>query len=124
MNYQDLLHSRIIPPQIVPHIQKASQNNVPVLLQGEQGIGKEAVAKVIHRSSERKYHRFYKIDCKMLKEGTLHPQLAHLFKEIQYGAVPATLFLKEVGSLSLGDQSRLLELLEEGVFKHNSEKRM
>ncbi|HSB03903.1 MAG TPA: sigma 54-interacting transcriptional regulator [Thermodesulfobacteriota bacterium] len=124
MNYQDLLHSRIIPPQIVPLIERASQNNVPVLVQGEQGIGKEAVAKAIHQSSEWKYHRFYKIDCKMLKEGTLHPQLGRLFKEIQYGAVPATLFLKEVGYLSPGDQTKLLELLEEGVFKHNSEKRM
>ena len=101
MNYQDLLQSRIIPPQIVPLIQKACQNSVPVLLQGEQGIGKEAVAKAIHQSSEWKYHRFYRVDCKMLKEGTLHAQLGQLFKEIQYGTVPATLFLKEVGFLSL-----------------------
>ena len=75
MQYQDILHARIIPPQIIPLVEKAAQNNIPVLIQGEQGVGKEWVAKVIHQSGEWRYHRFYKIDCKMLKEGTL---LSHL----------------------------------------------
>ena len=45
MQYQDILHARIIPAQIIPLVQKAAQNNVPVLIQGEQGVGKEWVAK-------------------------------------------------------------------------------
>ena len=124
MQYQDILHARIIPAQIIPLIQKAAQNNVPVLIQGEQGVGKEWVARVVYQTGEWKYHRFYKIDCKILKEGTLLSQLSLLFKEIRYGAIPATLFFKEVGYLSQGDQLRLVDLMEEGLFKFNGEKRI
>ncbi|OGP95467.1 MAG: hypothetical protein A2157_05795 [Deltaproteobacteria bacterium RBG_16_47_11] len=124
MNYQELIQSRIIPPKIVPLIQKAGQNNVPVLIQGEQGVGKEWVAKVIYHSGEWKYGGYYKIDCKMLREETLLHHLAPLMKEIHYGALPATLFLKEVGYLSHGDQRRLLEWVEEGLFKYNAEKQI
>jgi hypothetical protein len=124
MNQQDLLHSPLLPSQITPLIQKASQNNVPVLILGEQGIGKEWVAKVIHQTGGWKYHRFHKIDCKMFKEGTLFSQLAPLFNEIYYEAVPATLFLKEVEFLSHGDQLKLLEMIEGGIFKQNGERQM
>ncbi len=124
MNQQHLLQSPILPAQIIPLIQKAAQSNVHVLILGEQGVGKEWVARIIYQSGEWKFHRFYKIDCKILREGSLLSQLALLFKEIRYGAIPATLFLKEVGYLNPGDQLRLLGLMEEGLFKHNGEKRI
>ena len=123
MKYQDLAQAQIIPSQIVPLVEKAGQNNVPVYIQGEQGVGKEWIAKMIHQLGEWKYHRFYKIDCRMLKEGTLLQQFSPLFKEIRYGAIPTTLFLKEVGCLGLGDQLKLLELLEGGFFLFEDEKR-
>ncbi|RPJ11279.1 MAG: hypothetical protein EHM36_01735, partial [Deltaproteobacteria bacterium] len=123
MKYQEILKARIIPPQVVPLVQKAGQNGVPVLIQGEQGVGKEWVAKTIHQWSEWKDHRFYKINCKMVKEGTLLHHLSPLFREIRYGAIPATLFLKEVGQLGSGDQSRLVELVEEGFLRTDGEKR-
>jgi transcriptional regulator with AAA-type ATPase domain len=124
MNQQHILQSPIIPPQMVPLIQKASQNSIPILILGERGIGKERVAKAIHQSGEWKYHRFHKIDCKMLKEKTFFSQLTCLFSEIRHGAIPATVFCKEVGALDHRDQLNLLELIEEGVFKFNGEKRM
>jgi hypothetical protein len=123
MKYQDLVQAQIIPSQIVPLVEKAGQSNVPVYIQGEQGAGKEWIAKMIHQLGEWKYHRFYKIDCKMLKEGTLPQQFSPLFKEIRYGAIPTTLFLKEVGCLGLADQLKLLELLEGGSFQFEDEKR-
>ena len=52
MKYQDLLQAQIIPSQIVPLVQKAGQNNVPVYIQGEQGVGKEWIAKMIHQLGE------------------------------------------------------------------------
>lgn len=122
MKYEDILQAQIIPSQIVALVQKAGQNNVPVFIQGEQGVGKEGVAKAIHQLGEEKYYRFYKIDCKMLKEETLLPQISPLFKEIRYGAIPATLFLKEVGSLGPADQLKLLEWMEEGFFQDPSGK--
>ena len=59
----------------------------------------------------------------MLRERTLFFPLAHLFTEIRYGSIPATVFLKEVGYLSHGDQLKLVELIEEGLFEYKGEKR-
>ena len=124
MNYQELLQSPIIPAQIVPLTQKAAQNIAPVLIQGEQGTGKELIAKIIHYTGDWKYHRFYKIDCRILKEDSFHAQLSHLFKEINYGTIPATLYLKEVEYLGQRSQLKLLELIEDGLLQNGDEKKM
>ncbi|MEW6375337.1 MAG: sigma 54-interacting transcriptional regulator [Thermodesulfobacteriota bacterium] len=123
MNYQELLKSPILPSQIVTLTQKAANNNAPVLIQGEQGTEKELVAKIIHHTGNWKYYRFYKIDCKILTEEAFGKQLYLLFKEINDGAVPATLYLKEVGYLGQANQLKLLELIEEGVFQNGHEKK-
>jgi len=124
MNYQELLQSPIIPSQIVTLTQKAAQNIAPVLIQGEQGTGKELIAKVIHYTGDWKYYRFYKIDCRILTEDRFHAQLSHLFKEINYGTVPATLYLKEVGYLGQSNQLKLLELIEDGLLQNGEEKKI
>ena len=119
MNYQELLQSPMIPSQISAWAQKAAQNNAPVLIQGEQGTGKELLAKIIHHTGDWKYYRFYKIDCRILGENEFAEHLLHLFKEINYGAIPATLYLKEVGYLGQVNQLKLQELIEEGVFQND-----
>jgi len=124
MNYQELLQSPIIPAQIVPLTQKAAQNIAPVLIQGEQGTGKELIAKIIHYTGDWKYHRFYKIDCRILKEDSFHAQLSHLFKEINYGTIPATLYLKEVEYLGQSSQLKLLELIEDGLLQNGDENKI
>ena len=123
MNYQALLHSPLIPSSILPLVQKAAHTHVPVFIQGEQGTGKELIAKVIHYSGDWKYYRFYKVDCKILTDDKLVDQLKQLFKETNFGAIPVTLYLKEVGQLGQLDQFRLLDLMEDGIFEKDSEKR-
>ena len=124
MNYQDLLHSPIISTHVASLIQKAAQNNVPVLIQGEQGTKKDLIAKVIHDSGDWKFYRYYKIDCKLLTAGAFWEYLSRVLKEINYGTTPATLYFKEVGSLEHVIQSKLLELIEEGVFQNEGEKKV
>ena len=124
MNYQELLHSPMIPSQIVTLAQKASHNNAPVLIQAEQGAGKELIAKIIHHTGDWKYYRFYKIDCKIIAENEFSEQLLHLFKEINYGTIPATLYLKEVGYLGQVNQLKLQELIEDGVFQNDIGKKI
>ena len=120
MKYEDILQAQIIPPRLFLWFRKPARMMFLFSFMGEQGVGKEWVAKAIHQLGEEKYHRFYKIDCKMLKEETLLPQISPLFKEIRYGAIPATLFLKEVGTLGPADQLKLLEWMEEGFFQDPS----
>jgi transcriptional regulator with AAA-type ATPase domain len=105
-------------------IQKTAHNNVPVLIQGEQGTEKELIAKIIHYAGDSKYYRFYKIDCKILTPETFRDQLSYIVKEINYGTIPATLYLKEVGYLGQVDQQSLLELIEDGVFQDGTEKKV
>jgi hypothetical protein len=123
MNYQELLHSPLIPSPVLLLTQKAAHNNVPVFIQGEQGTGKELIAKVIHHSGDWKYYRFYQVDCKILTEDGFVDQLIRLFKETNFGASPATLYLKEVGQLGQYDQSKLLDLMEDGIFQNGEMKK-
>ncbi len=123
MNYQDLIHSPILSPQVVKLVQKSALNNAPVFIQGEQGTGKELLAKVIHHTGDWKSHRFYRFDCQILGENGLFAHLRPLFEEIHFGMTPATFFLNEVGHLSPMDQLKLLELVEDGLFQNGVEKR-
>jgi two-component sensor histidine kinase len=122
MNYQELLQSPIIPTQIVLWIQKTAHNIAPVLIQGEQGTGKELIAKIIHYTGDWRYYHFYKIDCRILTEDIFNRQLSHLLKEINYGTIPATLYLKEVEHLSQNSQQKLLELVEDGLLQQGDKK--
>lgn len=124
MNYQELLQSPIIPHQIVTLIQKAAHNIAPVLIQGEQGTGKELMAKIIHYIGDWRCYRFYKMDCRILTEDMFNDQLSHLFKGINYGTIPATLYLKEVGYLGQSSQLKLLELIEDGLLQNGDEKKI
>jgi hypothetical protein len=121
MNYQELLHSPIVSSKIAPFIEKASQSPVPVLLLGEQGTGKELIAKLIHHTGEHKYLPFYKIDCKFLTEETFREQLSRILREIREKGVPGTLYLREVGFLEEGNQLKLLELVGDGILSHGGE---
>ncbi len=123
MNYQELIHSPIIPAQVISLTQKAAHNNVPVFIQGEHGTEKELIAKAIHYGGDWKYYRFYKIDCKNQTEDSFDDQLLHIFKENNLGTIPATVYLKEVGELGHRLQAKLLELVEDGLVQTGTEKK-
>jgi len=123
MNYQELLHSPILSFQVISLIEKAGHHDLPVLILGEKGVGKERVAKIIHSMGERKSDRFYKMDCRNLTEEAFDDQLSRLFKETGDGTLPATLFMKEVGFLRGEIQAKVLELMEEGLFDYGSGKK-
>jgi DNA-binding NtrC family response regulator len=124
MNYQALLHSPLVPSQIAPLAEKAAHNNVPVLIQGEHGTEKELIAKIIHYAGDWKYYRFYKIDCKIQTEDSFAEQFIRIFRENNYGTIPATVYLKEVGRLGHFNQSKFLELVEDGIFQNGTEKKI
>ena len=122
MNYQDLLHSPLFPSQITGLVTKASRTRAPILIQGERGTGKELIAKIIHYTGEWKHHRFQKRDCRTLSEEAFANEVSLLSKDRPAGAVPETLFFKEVGALSQANQFRLLDLMEENLLRGGSDK--
>ena len=124
MNYLELVHSPILTPQLATLTQKAAYNNVPLLIQGEQGTRKELIAKLIHHLGDWRDYRFHKINCQIVTEETFTAQLSRLFKELRDGVSPSTLYLREVGYLGQENQQKLVELIEEGFFREGDEKKL
>jgi len=123
MNYQELIYSPLIPSQIVPLIERASHNSAPVLIQGEQGTEKELTAKIIHHAGDWKYYRFYKVECKAQTEDSFSDQFLRIFNENNFGTIPATIYLEEIGALRQSIQTKVSELVEDGFLQTGTEKR-
>ncbi len=105
-----------------------ADSDVPVLIQGETGTGKELVAGAIHGESARKGNPFIPVNCGALPEGTLESELfghvkgsftgAHRDKKGRFElADGGTIFLDEVGELSPTTQVKLLRVLQDGTFE-------
>ena len=102
----------------------ASLSNIPVLLQGESGAGKEVAARFIHNHGPRRDSPFVALNCssipKSLAESILEGSVKGAFTgavEEKLGLVRSaeggTLFLDEIGELPLETQSKLLRILQE-----------
>lgn len=105
-------------------IKKVAASHVNVLILGESGVGKECIAKFIHRYSDQKHHPYIVVDCGSTPAGILESELfghmkgsfTHAVKD-KKGLIEAadkgTLFLDEIGNISQDMQSRLLRFLED-----------
>ena len=106
---------------------QVAKTNLAVFIQGESGVGKEIIPRVIHENSLRKTKRYIAINCGSIPEGTIDSELFGHVKgsftgadrdhEGYFGAANGgTLFLDEVGELPLPTQVRLLRVLETGEY--------
>ncbi len=110
------------------NIQKISNEDCSVLIEGETGTGKELIANAIHRNSSRKEYPFVAINCGSYPKGLIqselfgyekgsftgaHQQRIGLIESAQNG----TLFLDEIGDLPLEQQVNLLRFLEERTIE-------
>ncbi len=109
-------------------IQKISPTSATVLIEGENGTGKELVAKSIHFNSPRRDNAFVAVNCAALSENLLESELFGHEKGAFTGAVAmkkgrfeladgGTLFLDEIGEISPQLQVKLLRVLQEKVFE-------
>ena len=106
---------------------KVSNSEATILIQGENGTGKEMVAKAIHYNSPRKDAVFIAVNCSAFNDNLLDSELFGHVKGAFTGAVKdkkgffevangGTLFLDEIGDMSLSMQVKLLRVLQEGTF--------
>jgi two-component system response regulator AtoC len=108
-------------------LDKIAGANVPVLIQGESGTGKDIIARLIHTRSPWKSGPYVKVNCPAIPGTLLESELFGYEKGAftgAYGSKPGrvelahrgTLFLDEISELDLALQSKLLQLLQDGQF--------
>lgn len=108
-------------------LEKVSNSESSVFIQGENGTGKELVAKAVHFYSSRKDNQFLAVNCSAFNDNLLDSELFGHVKGSFTGAVKdkkglfetahgGTLFLDEIGDTSLSMQVKLLRVLQEGTY--------
>lgn len=107
---------------------KVAGTQAPVLLQGESGVGKSMLARIIHQISDRKERVFLKINCGTIPATLMESELFGYEKGAFTGAMPGgkagmletahmgTVFLDEIAELPPEMQVKLLEVIEEKTF--------
>ncbi len=126
--FEELIGDTPAMRRVVELIQKVAPTDSTVLLLGESGTGKEVVANMIHRLSGRRDEPFIAINCAALPEQILESELfghvrgaftgadsdkVGLFEEADGG----TIFLDEIGDMSLVSQAKLLRVLQSGEIR-------
>jgi DNA-binding NtrC family response regulator len=114
--------------EIFKLIGRIAKSDAAVLIQGESGTGKELVARTIHESSRRAGKPFLAVNCAAIPETLLESELFGHEKGAFTGATYSrkgkfelshggTIFLDEVGDMSLSTQAKILRVLQEHTFE-------
>jgi DNA-binding NtrC family response regulator len=109
-------------------LETVAPTNSTILISGETGTGKEVIARAIHHNSPRRMHRFVALNCSAIPETLLEAELFGHVRGAFTGAVgnrqgrmeqahKGTLFLDEVGTMSVALQMKLLRVLQEREFE-------
>ncbi|MCE9669278.1 sigma-54 dependent transcriptional regulator [Myxococcus stipitatus] len=118
--------------EVYKQVARAAASNVPVLITGETGTGKEMVARALHKRSPRASGPFIPVDCGAITESLMESELFGHAKGSFTGASGArrgvfeeanggTLFLDEIGDVGMKVQSQLLRVLQEGEIRRVGE---
>ena len=114
--------------QVFQTVRKIAPTDSTVLITGETGVGKELIARAIHLASHRHDQSFVKINCVAIPETLLESELFGYEKGAFTGAVinkpgrfeiahQGTIFLDEIGEMSLHLQAKLLSVLQDKAFE-------
>lgn len=109
-------------------IGQVTATDVPVLITGESGVGKEIVARAIYNHSARKGGPFIAVNCAALPEGIVETELFGCEKGAFTGAERrrigrfeqcdgGIIFLDEIGDMSISTQAKLLRVIQDGSFE-------
>ena len=127
VRYHNMIGKSSSMQEIYHLLEKISSSDSSVFIQGENGTGKELVAKAIHYNSSRKDKAFLAVNCSAFNENLLDSELFGHVKGSFTGAIKdkqgvfesthgGTLFLDEIGDTSPSMQVKLLRVLQEGTL--------
>lgn len=113
---------------VMERVSLVSNSDMPVLILGETGSGKEVVARAIHQQSDRKKGPFIRVNCGAIPSELIDSELFGHERGSFTGAIETrqgwferadggSLFLDEIGELPLAAQVRLLRVLQDGTFE-------
>ena len=125
LTFADIITRSEAMASVMRTAKKAAASSIPVLIEGESGVGKELFARAIHGSSERKSKPFVAVNCGAIPDNLVESILFGHEKGAFTGATErhagkfveasgGTLFLDEVSELPLSAQVKLLRALQEG----------
>jgi DNA-binding NtrC family response regulator len=128
LTFADIITRSEAMTAVLRTAQKAAGSSIPVLIEGESGVGKELFARAIHGSGERKAKPFVAVNCGAIPDNLVESILFGHEKGAFTGATErhtgkfveasgGTLFLDEVGELPLAAQVKLLRALQEGTVE-------
>jgi DNA-binding NtrC family response regulator len=125
LGFADIITKSANMAAVIRIAEKAATSNIPVLISGESGVGKELIARAIHGTSERRAKPFVAVNCGAMPENLVESILFGHEKGSFTGATErhtgkfveasgGTLFLDEVGELPAAAQVKLLRAIQEG----------
>jgi len=128
LTFSDIITRSEAMAGVLRTAQKAASSSIPVLIEGESGVGKELFARAIHGSGERKSKPFVAVNCGAIPDNLVESILFGHEKGAFTGATErhtgkfveasgGTLFLDEVSELPLAAQVKLLRALQEGAVE-------
>ena len=125
LTFRDLASKSPDMGRVIRLAERAARSNIPVLIEGESGVGKEVLARAIQGSGERRGRPFVTVNCGAIPENLVESTLfghekgaftgatdRHIGKFVE--ASSGTLFLDEIGELPLDAQVKLLRAIQEG----------
>jgi formate hydrogenlyase transcriptional activator len=127
-NFEEIVGESAAIRRVLAQVELVAPAGTTVLLQGETGTGKEVIARAVHNLSPRRERTFVKVNCAAIPSGLLEAELFGHERGAFTGALSqkigrfeladrGTLFLDEVGDISLELQPKLLRVLQEQEFE-------
>lgn len=128
-SFEQILHVSRVMENTINVARRVAQNDSTVLIRGESGTGKELFARSIHMASPRRKKVFAPVNCAALPDALLESELFGYEEGAFTGAKKygktglfeyangGTIFLDEIGELSISLQAKLLRVLQEGKIK-------
>ncbi|HLN11370.1 MAG TPA: sigma-54 dependent transcriptional regulator [Xanthobacteraceae bacterium] len=125
LTFRDIITRSPMMQPVLRAAEKAAGSNIPVLIDGESGVGKELIARAIHGAGERRTKPFVAVNCGAIPDNLVESTLFGHEKGAFTGATErhvgkfleasgGTLFLDEIGELPLASQVKLLRAIQEG----------